>query len=159
MHQSGYFFQIKNKLDKSWKNLSLHFLVLPPYKSKNYCKENGSEEKNYESYYRSVRLQVVTSFEQFDQYWTIFFIFLCLSRSILVYLDLSWFFSVYLGSSRFILIYFDLFWFIPGFLELPPAILYKYGICGLSQAILVYLGLSRAILSYLELSRAVMTYL
>ena len=86
-------------------------------------------------------------FEQFDLYWTIFFIYLgpsCLSQSILVCFDLSWFISVYFGSAGFT--YFYLLW----------SILDKNWI---SRAISDYLGLSQAISSYLKLSQATMGYL
>ena len=42
-----------------------------------------NQKKNYKTYYRSARLQVLTSFEQFYLCWTIFFIYLSLSWSIL----------------------------------------------------------------------------
>ena len=62
----------------------------------------------------------------------------CLSRSILVYLDLSWFILVYLGSARVILIY----------------LIYHY----LSQAISGYLKLSQATMGYLKPSPAFSGY-
>ena len=81
-----------------------------------HLKHPGKKEvtwfQNYESYYRSTRLQVLTSFEQFWTLSSILIHLIYLSRSILVYLYLSWFFSVYLGSAQFILIYFDLSWSI-----------------------------------------------
>ena len=79
-------------------------------------------------------------FEQFDLYWTIFFIYLgpsCLSESILVCLDLFWFISVYLGPAGFTFLY--LFWSISGYIELSKAILDKNWI---SRAILGYPGLN-----------------
>ena len=65
-------------------------------------------------------------FEQFNLYWTIFFIHLgpsCLSESILVSLDLSWVISVYLGPAGFTFFY--LLWSISGYIELSKAILDK----------------------------------
>ena len=80
-----------------------------------------------------------------------------LSRSILVYLDLSWFILVYLGSSL-IMIYFDVSWSISGYLELSGPFWTKMWYLGLSQAISVYLNISGAILGYLELSWALSEY-
>ena len=90
-------------------------------------------------------------FDQFDLYWPIFFIYLgpsCLSESILVCLDLSWFISVYLGPAGFTFLY--LFWSISGYIELSKAILDENWI---SRAILGYpgfLGLYLYIMSYLS---------
>ena len=89
----------------------------------------SSYTKNYESYYRSARLQVWTILSIFNN-------FFYLSRSILVLIDLSWFISVYLGQSHFISVY-----------------------LGLSLPISVHLGLSRTILCYIKQSWATMSYL
>ena len=123
----------------------------------------------------------VTSFELFDLYWTLFFLYLNLSWSImiflglylpflanlglswsfLVYLYLSWLISVYLGSAWFILIYFVFSWSISGYLELSWAILdKKWDISGylkLSWAILGYPELSWALSGYHKLSRLSLT--
>ena len=61
------------------------------------------KKKNYKTYYRSARLQVLTSFEQFYQCWTIFFINLSLSWSVSIYLFLIWFSFVYLDLFQFIM--------------------------------------------------------
>ena len=85
-------------------------------------------------------------FEQFDLYWTIFFIYLgpsCLSPSILVCLNLSWFISVYRFSwdylFLFIMVYIELYWVIEGYFG------QKLDISG-------YHGLSRALSEYNEIS-------
>ena len=46
-----------------------------------------SFKKNHETYYRSARLRVLTSFRQFYLCWTIFFIYLGVSWSVSIYLD------------------------------------------------------------------------
>ena len=90
------------------------------------------EIKNYETYYRSARVQVWTISKYF---LSISNNFLGLSLSILVYL-VSRSILDYLGLSLSILVY-----------------------LGLSRTILDYLGLSRSILVYLSLSRTVWDHL
>ena len=100
--------------------------------------------KNYESYYRSGRLQVCNKF------WTILNkfiyivpfslsipIYLGLSWSIFVHLDLSWSNSLYLHLSSSTLGHLDLSWSILVYL-------------GPSLTISVYLGLSQTISSYMN---------
>jgi len=92
----------------------------------------GRFKKNYETYYRSARVQVWTISKYF---LSISNNFLGLSLSILVYL-VSRSILDYLGLSLSILVY-----------------------LGLSRTILDYLGLSRSILVYLSLSRTVWDHL
>ena len=76
-------------------------------------------KRNYESYYRSERLQVWTIWSILNHFlylsWSILsiWIYLGLSRPILVHLGLSWSSWVYL--SLFILVYFGLYWVIEGY--------------------------------------------
>ena len=103
------------------------------------CKTN---KKNYETYYRSARVQVWTISKYFLSISNNFLglslsiLVYLVSRSILDYLGLSLSILVYLGLSRTILDY-----------------------LGLSRSILVYLGPSWSISVYLGLSGTIWDYL
>ena len=94
--------------------------------------------KNYETYYRSTRVQVFTISKYFQLFRTIF----------LVYLGLSWSISVYLCL-------FGLSWCLGAYCVSPCILVYL----NLSQSLLSFFGLSRTILDYLRLSRAISEYL
>ena len=96
-------------------------------------------QKNYETYYRSARLRVLTGFEQFYLCWTIFFIYLSLSWSVSIYVNLIWF--SFVDLIQFIIVYLWLSWIILGLF------VQKFDILG-------YLWLFQAILDYHWLSRA-----
>ena len=94
------------------------------------------EIKNYETYYRSARVQVWTISEYLLTISNNILLYLGLSQSILDYLGLSLCISVYLCLSRSILVY-----------------------VGLCLSMLVYVGLSLSILVYLCLSWSISDYL
>ena len=100
------------------------------------------KKKNYETYIRSARVQVLNNFEGF---WSILN-YTELSGTISDYLRLSWTISDYLGLSRTISDYLELFRAILGYL-------------GLSRTISAYIVLSRTISGYLWLSRTISGYL
>ena len=132
-----------------------------------------NDNKNYESYYRSARLQVWTILNN-----CIFFIYLGLSRSILISLDLfvdhlvlSWttIFFIYLGLSWSLLICLLLILFYLGHSDfIPVCLLLSQAFSGylklsrifsvLSPSILVYLSPSCSISVYLGLSRTISSY-
>ena len=122
-----------------------------------------SKNKNYETYYRSARVQVRTISKYF---LTLLNNFLGLFRSILLYLGLPCFLLVYLTLSRFILSYLGLSWSIMVFLCLCQTILDSLGLSWtvsdylrLFQTILDYLGLYWTISDYLGLYRIILDYL
>ena len=103
-------------------------------------------KKNYETYYRSARLRVLTSFEQFYLCWTIFFIYLSLSWSVSIYLDLIWFSSAYLDLFQFIIVY---LWLSLIILVLFVQILIFWTISYISSYLRLSLAIS-GILAYLH---------
>ena len=103
--------------------------------------------KNYETYYRSTRVQVFTISKYFQLFRTIFLVYLALSRFIFVFFGLSWCLGAYCVSPC-ILVY----------LNLSQSLLSFFGL-GLSWTISGYLGLSRAISEYLKLARAILDFL
>ena len=107
-----------------------------------------SMKKNYETYYRSARVQLSNKFWTILNYIELFS--LGLFRSILVFLGQSWFFLVYLCISLPVF----------GYISLPQAI---SGYLGLSLvaslSIMVYLGLYWSILVYISLSQSISAYL
>ena len=117
--------------------------------------------KNYETYYRSARVQVFKNFltilNDFDVFWTISNHYLGLSQFISVHLSPSRSFDDYHGLrfSGYLCVY-----------GAKPDFSSNFGLSrfvsvylGLSRSILVYLGLSRSISVYLSLSWSILVYL
>ena len=108
----GVFGLVIHSFLKFWKYLLLN--LTPSYLGQILKYWTLGNIKNYETYYRSARLRVLTSFEQFYLYWTIFFTYLSLFWSVSIYLGLIWFSSVYLDLFQFIIIHLWLSWVILG---------------------------------------------
>ena len=90
--------------------------------------------------------------KQFEVYQSIFYIDICLSRSMLIYPGLSHSISGYPWQSWAASAYLRLLW-------LCPAISVYHGLFLAISSYFVLLGLYLAILGYLELSRAIQAYL